>query len=88
MMNKLIFRFTLAYFFSVTCLTLISYLLWPTVEFEVVLMISFVIAFFYLLHRVDKKINNNYDLIKGNYWQLKNELKRKVNGKSEKSTRK
>jgi hypothetical protein len=51
-------------------------------------MISFVIAFFYLLHRVDKKINNNHDLIKGNYWQLKNELKRKVNGKSEKSTRK
>lgn len=88
MMNKLIFRFTIAYFFSVTCFTILTKLFWPNVEIEKVFILSFIISFFYSLNQLDKKINNNHDLIKGNYWQLKNELKRKVNGNSKKGTSK
>jgi hypothetical protein len=35
---------------------------------------------------LDRKIKNTDELVKGNFWQLKNELKRKLNGKNKENS--
>ena len=40
----------------------------------------------YMIFILDRKIKNTDELVKGNFWQLKNELKRKLNGKNKENS--
>lgn len=86
MRDNLIFKFIITYFFNVTCFTLLSFLIWSKINFEITFLLSFIVSFLYLLHQVDKKFSQGDELTKNNYWQLKNELKRRVNGKEKKDS--
>lgn len=85
MKDSLIIKFFIAYFFSVTCFAGLSFLTWSKIDYELIFLLSFLSSFLFLVTQVDKKIGQNNELTKSNYWQLKNELKRRVNGKDKKS---
>lgn len=47
-------------------------------------VMAFIISFCVTLSLLDKKVNESNELTKSNYWNLKNELKKKLNGKRQK----
>jgi hypothetical protein len=86
MRNKFIFRFIVTYFFNVAFFSILSFLRWSTIEYNIVFLFSFIVSFFHFIFILDKKFEQNDELVKNNYWQLKNELKKRVNGKEKKDS--
>lgn len=86
MRKNLLFRFLITYFFTVTIFWFSRYFNLLEMSLGDVFIFSFVTTFFYLILIIDKKIKETDELVKGNYWQLKNELKRRVNGKEKKNS--
>ena len=46
-------------------------------------ILAFIISFCVTFFMLDKKVNETNELTKSNYWNLKNELKKRVNGKKQ-----
>jgi hypothetical protein len=86
MKNKLIFRFIVTFFSSVAFFSILSFLRWSIIDYNLVFLFSFITSFFYFIVLLEKKFEQTNELTKNNYWQLKNELKRKLNGKEKKNS--
>jgi len=81
MKNKIINRFIICYFSSLGAFSLLWY--FNLINLRVIdwVILSFIISFCVTLFMLDKKVNETNELTKSNYWNLKNELKKRVNGK-------
>jgi hypothetical protein len=51
-----------------------------------IFLLGLIISTYYMIFILDRKIKNTDELVKGNFWQLKNELKRKLNGKNKENS--
>jgi hypothetical protein len=78
--NKLLFKFTVFYLVNTLLLMLIVYFNFIKIDLYSVLLLSFFTSFFYILYQIETKVGLNEDLTRSNYWQLKNELNKKLNG--------
>lgn len=79
MRKNLLFRFLITYFFTVTLVWFINYLNLIKIDYSDIFIFSFLTSFLYIMFIIDEKIKTSDELIKDNYWRLKNELKKKVN---------
>tara|TARA_R110002074_G_scaffold118907_2_gene251856 strand:- start:180 stop:449 length:270 start_codon:yes stop_codon:yes gene_type:complete len=81
MKNKIINRFIISYFSSLGTFFLLGY--FNLINFRIMdeVILSFIISFCVTFFMLDKKVNETNELTKSNYWNLKNELKKRVNGK-------
>jgi len=81
MKNKILIKFILSYFSSLGTFILMDY--FNLINFRIMdeVIISFIISFCITLCMLDKKVNETNELTKSNYWNLKNELKKKTYGK-------
>jgi hypothetical protein len=85
MKNKIINRFIIGYFTSLGTFFLMEYFNLINLRTMDEVIMAFVISFCMTLSMLDKKINESNELTKSNYWNLKNELKKRVNGKKQKT---
>lgn len=81
MKENLFFRFVITYLFTVGVYGMIKYFNLIEMTIDDVFFFSFYTSVFYIVFSIDKKIKNTDELVKSNYWQLKNEIKKKVNGR-------
>jgi len=81
MKENLFFRFVITYLFTVGVYGMIKYFNLIEMTIDDVFFFSFCTSVFYIVFSIDKKIKNTDELVKSNYWQLKNEIKKKVNGR-------
>ena len=88
MKKSLMFRFTLIYFLGITIFWFLNEIINLSMELESIMILSFISSFYYVLFSIDSRINDNEELIKTNYWQLKNQFKRKGNAKEKKDSNK
>jgi|TARA_R110002020_G_scaffold138469_5_gene308516 hypothetical protein len=81
MKNKIINRFIVSYFTSLGTFFLLGY--FNLINFRIMdeVILAFIISFCVTFFMLDKKVNETNELTKSNYWNLKNELKKRVNGK-------
>mgnify|MGYP003645795313 FL=1 len=84
MKNKIINRFIIGYFTSLGTFFLMEYFNLINLRTMDEVIMAFVLSFCMTLSTLDKKINESNELTKSNYWNLKNELKKRVNGKKQK----
>ena len=88
MKKSLVFRFTLIYFLGITIFWFLNEIVKLSMKFETIMVLSFISSFYYILFSIDGRINDNEELTKNNYWQLKNQFKRKGNAKEKKDSNK
>lgn len=84
MKNKILIRFIVSYFSSLGTFTLMNYFNLTDIRIMDTVVMAFIISFCVTLSLLDKKVNESNELTKSNYWNLKNELKKKLNGKRQK----
>lgn len=85
MRETLFFKFTITYLFTVGFFGTLMYFNLLDMNYEDIFFFSLITSVFYTVFSIDKKMKTTDELIKNNYWQLKNELKRKVNGREKKN---
>jgi hypothetical protein len=83
MKNKIINRFIISYFSSLGTFFLMGYFNLINLRIMDVVILAFIISFCVTFFMLDKKVNETNELTKSNYWNLKNELKKRVNGKKQ-----
>ena len=81
MKNKILNNFIISYFCSLGTFILMNYFNLVDIRIMDTVVMAFVITFCVTLFTLDKKIKENKDLTVSNYWNLKDELKKKLNGK-------
>lgn len=86
MRQNFVFRFTITYFFTVTLCWLLNYFKMIKLNTDEIFLLGLIISTYYMIFILDRKIKNTDELVKGNFWQLKNELKRKLNGKKKENS--
>jgi hypothetical protein len=86
MRQNFVFRFTITYFFTVTLFWLLNYFKMIKLNTDEIFLLGLIISTYYMIFILDRKIKNTDELVKGNFWQLKNELKRKLNGKNKENS--
>ena len=88
MKNKILIRFIISYFSSLGTFFLMEY--FNLINFRTMdeVIMAFVISFCMTLSMLDKKVNKSNELTKSNYWNLKNELKKKAYVKRKTNTKK
>ena len=82
MKNKiLIIRFIIGYFSSLGTFFLMEYFNLINLRAMDGVILAFIISFCVTFLMLNKKINENKELTVSNYWNLKNDLKKRVYGK-------
>lgn len=76
MKKNLTLKFTIFYFTSVSLTWILNLLSGLSLNFESILILSFIISFYLILFNINSRINDSIELTKANYWQLKNRLKK------------
>ena len=79
--NKILIRFIIGYFSSLGTFFLMEYFNLINLRTMDEVILSFIISFCSTLFMLNKKINENRELTVSNYWNLKNDFKKRVYGK-------
>ena len=83
MKNKILIRFIISYFSSLGTFFLMGYFNLINLSTMDMVILAFIISFCVTFFMLDKKVNETNELTKSNYWNLKNELKKRFNGKKQ-----